>query len=174
VQFHLHFRRTSSRAEHEQLTQAALTRPGNQERGRAVFFNVEKSQCLKCHYLAGKGERIGPDLTGVGSRFGRIHLIESILEPSRSIASSYQTWLVIRKDGRQLTGVKVAETNRNLTLGDTQGQKHELRKADIEEERPLPQSTMPDGLEKRLTTEEFIDLIAFLASRAKTKEKPPR
>jgi putative membrane-bound dehydrogenase-like protein len=169
VQFHLRFRRTSSRAEHEQLTQAALTQPGDSERGRALFFNVEKTQCLKCHHLAGRGERIGPDLTGVGGRFSRIHLIESILEPSRAIAPSYQTWLIVFKDGRQLSGVKMAETEHALTLGDTEGKKHELKKSAIEEQRPLPQSTMPEGLEKRLTPEEFVDLIAFLASRKERK-----
>ena len=138
---------------------------------RAVFFNVDKSQCLKCHHLAGKGERIGPDLTGVGSRFARIHLIESILEPSRSITPSYQTWLIIRKNGRQLSGVKVAETDRTLTIGDTQGNRHELKKSDIDEQRPLPQSTMPDGLEKHMTTDEFVDLIAFLASRKEGRDR---
>src|SRR5207244_4313962 len=32
VEFDLHFRRKSSKAEHEKLTQAALSRPGNAER----------------------------------------------------------------------------------------------------------------------------------------------
>jgi putative heme-binding domain-containing protein len=161
----MHFRRQSSRAEHEQLAQAALTRPGNPERGRAVFFNIAKSQCLQCHHLAGKGERIGPDLTGVGSRFSRIHLIDSILEPSRTVAPSYQTWLIVLKNGRQFSGVKTSETDQLLVLGDSQGKKHQVRKADIDEQRPLSQSTMPEGLEKRLTADEFVDLIAFLASQ---------
>src|SRR5262249_1286845 len=86
AEVHLPFRRKRTRADHERLTQAALTLAGNAERGRKVFFDVEKSQCLKCHRLGDKGERIGPELTGVGSRFGRIHLVESILEPSRTIA----------------------------------------------------------------------------------------
>jgi glucose/arabinose dehydrogenase len=56
----------------EALTQRALAQPGNAERGRAVFFNVEKSLCLKCHRVADKGEPIGPELTGIGARFGRV------------------------------------------------------------------------------------------------------
>ena len=35
---------------------------------------------------------------------------------------------------------------------------------DIENREPSPVSTMPDGLEKRFTEEEFVDLIAFLVS----------
>src|SRR5262249_18226253 len=44
TQFHLGFRRKTSTAEHERLTQAALTRAGNGDRGRTLFFNVAKSQ----------------------------------------------------------------------------------------------------------------------------------
>jgi putative membrane-bound dehydrogenase-like protein len=164
VSWHLRFRPVSSRAEHERLTQAALGRPGDAVRGRAVFFNREKSQCLKCHRLGAQGERIGPDLTGAGGRFSRVYLIESILEPSRTIAPSYQTVLVVLKNGRQLMGVKVAEGDKTLILADREGKTHELAKADVEEQRPQSQSTMPDGLEKRLTEQEFIDLIAFLAA----------
>jgi len=169
VSWHMRFRPVSSQAEHEKLTQAALNRQGDPARGRALFFNVEKSQCLKCHRLGDRGERIGPDLTGVGARFSRVYLIESILEPSRTIAPSYQTVLVVLADGRQLMGVKVAETAKMLTLADKEGKKHELAKADIGDQQAQSQSTMPDGLEKRLTEREFIDLIAFLAGEKRKR-----
>jgi putative heme-binding domain-containing protein len=165
VEFHLRFRRKSATAEHERLTQAALTRAGNPERGRKLFFDVDKSLCLKCHQLGDRGERIGPELTGVGGRFSRIYLVESILEPSRTIAPSFGTLVVTLKNGKVLTGVKVTETETTLTLADNQGQKHVLAKADIEEQQPSPASTMPEGLEKRFTEDEFLDLIAFLAGQ---------
>jgi putative membrane-bound dehydrogenase-like protein len=165
AEFHLRFRRKSSTAEHERLTQAALARSGNAERGRKVFFNNEKSLCLKCHRIGDQGEPIGPELSGVGNRFSRIHLIESILQPSRTIAPSFETLAVALKDGRVLSGLRIAETETALTIGDNQGQKHVLAKADIEDRQPQAQSTMPDGLEKRLTEDEFVDLIAFLVSQ---------
>src|SRR5262249_5752943 len=123
AEFQMRFRRKSTRAEHERLTQAALTRSGNAARGRKLFFNVEKSQCLKCHYLEGLGEKVGPDLTGIANRFGRIHVIESILEPSRTVAPGYQTVAIALKDGRSVTGVKVAQTDKLVTLVDNQGKK---------------------------------------------------
>jgi len=164
-EFHLRFRRKSATVEHERLTQAALSRPGNPERGRKLFFEAEKTLCLKCHRLGTQGERIGPDLTGVGSRFSRIYLVESILEPSRTIAPSFGTLVLALKNGKTLTGVKVTETDTMLTLADNQGQKLVLAKADIEEQQQSPLSTMPEGLEKRVTADEFIDLIAFLVSQ---------
>jgi putative heme-binding domain-containing protein len=170
-EFQVRFRRVSAKAEHERLTHLALTRGGDAERGRKVFFDAEKSQCIKCHRLGDQGERIGPELTGVGSRFSRIHIVESILEPSRTIAPSFETLIVTLKNGKLVTGVKIEETEQTLTLGDDQGRKHVLARADIEERRVSPVSTMPEGLEKRLTEDEFIDLIAFLASRTETRPR---
>jgi putative membrane-bound dehydrogenase-like protein len=164
-EFHLRVRRKSSEAERERLIEAALTRRGNADRGRKVFFDVEKALCSKCHRIGEQGERIGPELTGVGSRFSRVYLTESILEPSRTIAPSYESVLLGLRDGRLLTGLVVEETEKTLTLADNSGQKQVLAKAAIEERHRQAQSTMPDGLEKRLTVDEFVDLIAFLVSQ---------
>jgi putative heme-binding domain-containing protein len=161
-EFHARFRRKGSTAEHEALTRAALTRSGNPEHGRKLFFDAAKTQCVKCHRIGDQGERIGPELSGVGSRFPRIHLIESVLQPSRTIAPGYQTIAVTLKGGRVLTGVRVAETEDTLTFADAQGNKHVLRKSSIEEQQPQLVSVMPEGLEKPLSVDEFVDLIAFL------------
>jgi putative heme-binding domain-containing protein len=163
--FHLRFRTKNSTVEHERLTQSALTRPGDVERGRALFHRVERSQCAKCHRIAGQGERIGPELTGVGNRFSRIHLVESILQPSRHIAPGFQAVTLALADGLTLTGVVVAENERQLTLADHQGKRHEIEKSEIEARQPQSISLMPEGLEKPLSVDEFVDLIAFLASQ---------
>lgn len=163
--FHLRFRRRSTKAEHEQLIKFALQSRGNAGRGRDVFKNVKKSSCLQCHRLGEKGGKIGPDLAGIGRRFSRIHLIESILEPSRTIAPSYATISVALNDGRVLTGVRVAQSEELITVGDNQGKLHEIPRGDIEEISSPKVSTMPEGLEKKLTDREFVDLVAFLESQ---------
>jgi putative heme-binding domain-containing protein len=164
VEFHLRFRRKSDLAEHERLLQATLNRPGNLERGRTVILNVEKSLCLKCHRLGEQGERTGPELTGLGNRFSRIYIAESILQPSRTIAPSFGTVEVILANGKVVSGVKVAENEAMITLADKDGVKQAIAKADIDAQTASPQSTMPEGLEKRLTEQEFGDLGAFLTS----------
>ncbi|MEX2560402.1 MAG: PVC-type heme-binding CxxCH protein, partial [Pirellulales bacterium] len=57
AEFHLRFRRKSSTAEHETFTRAALTRPGNADRGRGLFFDAKKTRCVQCHRLGEQGER---------------------------------------------------------------------------------------------------------------------
>jgi putative heme-binding domain-containing protein len=171
TQFHLRFRRISSSAEHERLTQHLLQAAGNADRGSELFFKqAEKSLCTKCHRIGDQGARVGPDLTGIGSRFSRIHLIESILDPSRTIAPSYETIVVALTSGRTLSGVKIAEDENRLTLGDNEGRLHEIAKSEIEERASQTKSIMPDGLEKRLSDRELADLVAFLLTRKKTSE----
>ena len=134
-------------------------------------MNKEKAGCIKCHTLNGEGGKIGPDLTGIGRRFSRIHLIESILEPSRTVAPSYATHALVLENGRILSGIKVEEKRATLVIGDNQGKLNEVPKSQIEQIIKQPTSTMPEGLEKKMTDREFLDLIAFLESQ---KSTPPR
>ncbi len=138
-------------------TRASIALSSNWERQRAVLNSTPVSAA-----------RVRPpsttELSGVGSRFPRIHLIESVLQPSRTIAPGFQTFAVTLKGGRVLTGVRVAEADDMLTLADAQGNKHLLRKSRIEDQQPQAVSVMPEGLEKPLSVDEFVDLIAFLSS----------
>jgi putative membrane-bound dehydrogenase-like protein len=157
--------RKSAPERHTRLTQLALAGGGNAVRGREVYLRAEKSGCTKCHRLGDQGQALGPDLTGAGRRYSRIHIIESILEPSRAIAPAFRNLSVRLKDGQELTGVRVAETESVLTLGDAQSQSHALKKEQIEELQLLELSIMPEGLESALTDAEFVDLVEFLAGQ---------
>jgi putative membrane-bound dehydrogenase-like protein len=163
-EFQLRFRRKSATAAHERLTRAALSRAGNPEAGRNVFFDGEKSLCVKCHRVGDKGEFVGPELTGLGNRFSKAYIIESILEPSRTVSPSFESARVELKSGRILIGIKVAESESSITLVDSETKKHVLARSGIEMTTKQPGSAMPDGLEKRLTEDEFVDLVSFLVS----------
>jgi putative heme-binding domain-containing protein len=163
-EFQLRFRRKSAAAEQERLARAALSRAGDPERGRRVFHDAEKALCLKCHRVGDQGERVGPDLTGLGSRFSRAYIIESILEPGRTVSPSFESASVVLKSGKVFTGIKTAETEASITLVDSEAKKHILARSAIEEVKKHPGSAMPDGLEKRLSEQEFVDLVSYLAS----------
>ncbi len=171
TKYQMRFRRKSSQADHERLTQLVLAGRGNVQRGQELFLNTEKSLCGKCHRISEQGSRIGPDLTAIGNRFSRVHLVESILEPSRTVAPSYETWLLLLDTGQVLTGVKLSESATHITLSDNQGKTHEVAKLTIEESRIQPTSIMPDDVYRRLTNTEFVDLVEFLMSLTKTPAK---
>lgn len=169
--FHVRFRPKSSKAEHEKLIQLVLAGRGNAERGKELFANAEKSLCAKCHRVNDQGGKIGPDLTDIGSRFSRIYLIESILEPSRTVAPSYGTVIALLQSGKVHTGVKIAETPSTLTLGDKDGNLQVVARSEIDVLKVTQQSTMPEGLEKRMSEREITDLIAYLISLKKQPKK---
>src|SRR5262249_30249477 len=46
-----------------------LAIPGDVERGRKLFFEVQGVQCKNCHRIGGKGQEVGPDLDGIGKKY---------------------------------------------------------------------------------------------------------
>jgi putative heme-binding domain-containing protein len=81
------------------------------------------------------------------------------------IAPAFRNLSVRLRDGQELTGVRVSETDSTLTLGDANGQSQPLKKDQIEELQILELSIMPEGLENGLTDTDFVDLVAFLAEQ---------
>lgn len=142
--------------------QYALTHDGDPRRGRELFHDEKRTQCVTCHKVSGKGGDAGPDLTNIGGKFDRPHLIESLLEPSRQIVEGYRTTIILTRDGRMQTGVVQERSPDSLTLVDANGQPRDIALKDIEERSESSASLMPRGLETTLTREQFTDLIAFL------------
>jgi putative heme-binding domain-containing protein len=140
----------------------ALATRGDARRGRAVFAGPEGAGCIRCHRVGAEGGDVGPDLSDIGGKFGREHLIESVLEPSRQIVEGYRPTVVATADGRVLTGMVRGETVEELTLLDAEARPRVLRKSDIEERAFADVSIMPEGLTAHLSREQFADLIAYL------------
>ena len=75
------------KADRDVLRHAAMNRAGDPRRGHAVYLSVA-ARCAACHKVHGQGGEVGPDLSQVGGKFDRIHLIESILDPSAEITQT--------------------------------------------------------------------------------------
>ena len=105
---------------------------------------------------------MGPSLAGMGAKYDRAKLIESVLYPSRQIFDGYEQTLIRTKDGTVLAGGVRGETQDELTLIDSENRKTVIRKSDIDRRKVSEVSLMPDGLQTALTPEEFADLIAYL------------
>jgi putative heme-binding domain-containing protein len=101
----------------------ALTHAGDAGRGRALFFDDPRTACATCHRVGDRGGAVGPDLSHVGGKFDRPHLIESVLEPSRQIVEGYRTTILDTVDGATEAGVVKAWTEREVTLADAKGQR---------------------------------------------------
>lgn len=141
------------------LDRTDLPKP-NVVRGKALFAKV----CGQCHKLHGEGGDVGPELTG-SNRGDRNYLLTNILNPNELIGKDYLAHVVALTDGRVITGIIRAETERTLTLV-TANEVLTLDKSDIDERQPSDASMMPEGLLTPLTDQEVRDLIEYLARPA--------
>jgi putative heme-binding domain-containing protein len=123
--------------------------------------------CFKCHRFGSEGGIIGPDLTGVGKRFTNQYLVESLVEPNKTISDQYQATVFVLSDGRTVVG-KVANLNGNnlniITNMLEPGIMTGVKTSEIAEQHPSPVSMMPAGLLNTLNREEILDLLAYLRS----------
>ncbi|NBV79257.1 MAG: hypothetical protein EBR62_05270, partial [Verrucomicrobia bacterium] len=78
-------------------------------KGHALFVGV----CGQCHKLFGEGGAIGPDLTGSGRR-NLDYLLQNIVDPNAVVDAAYYLNTLTLKDGRVLSGIVGAQTERTL------------------------------------------------------------
>jgi putative heme-binding domain-containing protein len=136
---------------------------GDPKKGEALFFNPDSNAaCAKCHAVSGKGGTVGPELTSVAGTRDVPFIIESILDPSREIASGYEPILIVTKEGRYITGILKKEEAGLVEVVDNQAEVHRIPRAQIEQKAPQKTSLMPGNFKEILTVEEFHDLLAFL------------
>ncbi len=146
----------------QRYEQYALTHDGDPGRGRQLFLDEKVTKCVICHKVNGQGADVGPDLSAIGGKFARPHLIESLLEPSRQIVEGYRTSVIVTVDGRVQNGIVKTRSDTSIMLADVDGKTHEIAVADIEEREETSLSLMPEGLMDDLTPAQFTDIIAYL------------
>jgi len=147
------------------LRSVALKRPGDPRKGEALFFDARGLNCVCCHATNGRGSTaVGPDLTGLASKYDRDEIVRSILEPSSRIATGYQPVVLALRGGTVVTGVVRTETDHTIELVDSEGRAISIARSQVEERRAGDVSIMPTGLVDALAPEDFADLVAYLAS----------
>lgn len=129
-------------------------------RGRQLFATT--GTCGKCHVVGGEGRAVGPDLSGIGTKLSREALFASILDPSAAISHNYETFTAVTTDGRAISGLLADRTAERIVLKDAEGILHPLRPADVEELVKQPVSLMPADLQKLLTAQDLVDVVAWL------------
>ena len=140
----------------------ALDLHGDPSKGRDLFNDLRGLACVKCHKVAGQGGSVGPELSGIATKYKPEDLIESVLYPSAKIFSGYEPLIVATDDGRVLNGIVQSDDARALVLRDAEDQSISIPPSEIEERRFADVSLMPNGLAEGISKEEFADLIAFL------------
>ena len=82
---------------------------------------------------------------------------------------NYENHEVVTFDGKIETGILLSRDATGTTLKNAEGIVRAFPNSEIESFRTLPLSLMPDGIEKKLTVEELVDLVQYLASLKNTR-----
>jgi len=136
---------------------------GDVARGKNIF-NRAAMLCSACHVVRGKGGKLGPDLSTVGSYMTPESLLESLLNPNTDIKQGYETVILTRRDGTVTAGLLQRKTEDATLIRDTAGTIVSVPAGDIASVDTSPVSLMPPGLTASLRHDELVDLMHYLTS----------
>jgi len=146
---------------------------GNASHGKNLFFG--DANCSLCHMVAGKGGRLGPELTTVGGSRTREAIIDSVRNPSRRLAwglteatkefpQEYESVTVVTADGKKIKGVALNEDSFSVQIMDAGEHIHLLEKDKLLSFQKSRESAMPKYDVEVLSDKELEDIVAFLIS----------
>jgi putative membrane-bound dehydrogenase-like protein len=135
---------------------------GDPAKGKELFYG--KANCAQCHKAGeAKGGVVGPELAQAGRKYSREVILDSILNPSASIALGYEGTVIRTQDGKILTGIVVAEGD-PVILRDPKGEQISVASGDIEARKKSDLSIMPELKGLGLTAQDIADVAAFVES----------
>ena len=167
-------------------TRTALARAarehGDARRGAVVFYQPYLA-CTRCHISGKRDNPLGPDLTKIDQDTSDIHLIESILEPSKVIRQGFEPMTLVTAEGKTVTGILSSDNGQQIAIR-VVGQNFKtitFKKHELEEIGRGKVSIMPEGQVNVLTSrQQFLDLVRYLIEirdggviRARELEPPP-
>jgi cytochrome c oxidase cbb3-type subunit III len=146
---------------------------GNAVHGKELFYG--DANCSSCHMVEGKGGRVGPDLSSVGTSRTVATLIESVRNPSRRLAwglteatkefpQEYETVTVVTANGEEIKGVTLNEDNFTLQMMDSAEHLRLLEKDKLRSLNKTRTSLMPIYNTDLLSDKDLHDIIAYLIS----------
>ncbi len=120
--------------------------------------------CIACHAVDPEAVQKGPYLGSAGSKFTRDYLIESVLTPNAVVSQGFQTTLITTKDGKTHMGFVVNEADGVVELRNIAGVASKIKRAQVKDQKSMPQSMMPPSLAAGLTIDQFNSLVDYMAS----------
>lgn len=136
---------------------------GDAAAGRRVVLNSTAAACLRCHIVQDKGGNVGPVLNGIGVRYDRRTLLESIVAPDARIAEGFKSIVLALKDGTVVAGVLKSENAKEVVVVTADAVPIAVPVAEIEE-RAAGISAMPSDLATKLSPREIRDVVEFLST----------
>src|SRR6185503_1988234 len=159
--------------------------PGDVAHGEAVFWG--KGQCGTCHMMSGKGGLTAPDLSNIAGTRKASSISDALTKQQHRVygsggahlealpaMDSYLPVYVTKADGKIIEGVLLNEDSYSVQMIGNDDQLHLFDKARVRRVVVEPRSLMPTDFDKRLTPDEFKNLLAFLTRQGRSAPPPAR
>jgi len=155
--------------------------PGDVARGEAVFWG--KGGCSSCHAISGRGSVVGPDLSNIAAMRKSTAIGDALTKSEHRVYGDggvhlpspppmeYEPVHVVTKSGQAIDGVMRNQDAWSVQLTGMDGKFYSFDRAQLHSLAIKPGSIMPTDYDKRLSPDEFRDLLAFL-SRQGSKPAP--
>ena len=134
---------------------------GNEAAGAAIVAG--KGMCLTCHRVQGKGSRLGPDLTDIGTLRIAEQLMTSLLDPDAEILPENRFYRVVARDGATTAGRLLNLDSFQILMLDEKEHLRSFQKSELREHGFIKSSKMPSYRE-RLSRQELADVVAYLST----------
>jgi putative heme-binding domain-containing protein len=146
--------------------------PGDPVHGRQVFWG--KGDCGSCHMIAGRGGVLGPDLTNIAAMRKATTISDALTKADHRVFGdggmhlptippmNYEPVTVTTQGGQTVDGVMLNQDAYSVQLLDMTGKPRSFRRTELSNVIMKPGSLMPSDYDKRLSSEEFNDLLAYL------------
>ena len=132
---------------------------GHETAGAAIVTG--KGNCQSCHRIFGKGSRLGPDLTDIGSLRSPEQLEKSLLDPNAEILPENRFYRVVTRDGTTIIGRLLNLDTFQVMMLDPKEQLRTFTKSELREHGFAAGSVMP-SFRSTLSRQELADVIAYL------------
>ena len=146
--------------------------PGDAAHGREVFWG--KGDCGSCHMLGGRGGVIGPDLSNIAVQRKAAAIGDALTKAEHRVYGDggvhlpaiplmdYNPVTVVTQDGRSIEGVMRNQDAWSVQFIGIDGKYYSFDRERLRSVTIRPGSVMPTDYDKRLSPDEFRDLLAFL------------
>jgi putative heme-binding domain-containing protein len=154
--------------------------PGNAAHGEEVFWG--KGQCGTCHAIAGRGNAAGPDLTDLAAMRKTVAIENALTKTEHRVFGDGgvhlpslppmddETIHVVTRGGQAMDGLMRNQDAWSVQFVTMDGAFHSLDRSELRSITVKRGGVMPTDYDKKLSPDEFKDLMAFLTRQGKKPE----
>ena len=133
---------------------------GDAARGKTL---MESNGCFDCHRIGGRGSRVGPDLSDIGTRRTPDRLQAALLTPDEEVLPENRYVRFVTKDGATITGRLLNQDAISVQLMNPKEELKSYLRNTIHDYTIVDKGLMP-SVQGKLTDQQVADIVAYLSS----------